>query len=62
MSDEKPWLQVDLRSPYVNVTRVATQGRSGAQYWVTKYKLQYSNDGTIFENYTEKGQNIDKVT
>ena len=39
------WLQIDLRNQNSKVTRVATQGRNALDQWVTKYKLQYSNDG-----------------
>jgi len=38
------------------VTRVATQGRNAAySQWVTKYKLQYSDDGVNFQYYQENG-------
>ena len=56
------WLQVDLGSQKT-VRTLATQGRnydphwphgSHAQ-WVTKYKLQYSNDGLHFQYYMEQG-------
>ena len=61
-NDANQWLQVDLGRQLVKVTRVATQGRNGPYtQLVTKYKLQYSNDGIIFQNYTEQEQNIDKV-
>ena len=55
------WLQIDLRVQH-RVTRVATQGRNGAHsQWVTEYKLQYSNDGVMFQYYREEGQATDKV-
>jgi len=38
-------LQIDLENPHIIVTRVATQGRTTWNQWVTAYKLQYSNDG-----------------
>lgn len=61
-NDANQWLQVDLGRQLAKVTRVATQGRNGPYtQLVTKYKLQYSNDGVNFQNYTEQGQNIDKV-
>ena len=49
------WLQVDLESDYAKVTRVATQGGDYKywQQWVTKYKLQYSNDTVNFQYYKE---------
>ena len=55
------WLQVDLGSQYTKVTRVATQGRIYPAQWVTKYKLQYSNDGVNFQYYRGPGQTVDKV-
>ncbi|XP_078352793.1 uncharacterized protein LOC144637605 [Oculina patagonica] len=58
------WLQVDLGSQYFTVTRVATQGRNHTrpvvQQWVTRYKLQYSNDKATFQFYIEQGQTTDK--
>ena len=44
------WLKVELGG-YTTVTRVATQGGSGRNEWVTKYRLQYSNAGNIFKYY-----------
>ena len=50
------WLQVDLgyQAP---VTGVATQGTStsASEYWVTKYYLQYSDDGVDLSYYLEPG-------
>lgn len=63
-NDNQQWLQIDLGSEYFSVTRVATQGRNsnpGVQQWVTKYKLQYSDDGAIFQYYREQGKNTEKV-
>ena len=62
-SDLKQWLQVDLGSQFTKVTRVATQGQNGGHTkWVTRYKLQHSNDGVTFQNYREQGQTTNKVT
>ena len=55
-NDSSQWLQVDLGSQYTKVTRVATQGRNNAAQWVTKYKLQYSNDGVKFQYFREPGK------
>ena len=55
------WLQVDLGGQKLAVTRVATQGTNGDDEWVTRYKLQYSNDGATFHYYREAGQTTDKV-
>lgn len=54
--DKTPWLQIDLKSRIIKVTRVATQGREDNVQWVTKYKLQYSNSGSNFKTYKEEGQ------
>ena len=49
------WLQIDLGNQHTKVTRVATQGRNAYSQWVTKYKLQYSDDGVNFQYYRENG-------
>ena len=61
INDVNQWLQIDIRSRYTNVTRVATQGRNGIYQWVTKYKIQYSIDGVNFQYYREQGKTADKV-
>lgn len=43
-ADIGQWLQIDLGKA-TKITRIATQGRSDANWWVTKYKLSYSNGG-----------------
>ena len=58
--EDNQWLQIDLGS-YTTVTRVATQGRNVVSQWVTKYRLQYSNDGVIFHPYRERGDTSAKV-
>ena len=55
------WLQVDLGS-HTRVTRVATQGRNRYDQWVSKYKLQYSDDGVTFQAYKEAEDNSAKVS
>lgn len=59
-------LQIDilgLDRRYTRVTRVATQGRHSVkeQQWVTKYKVEYGNDGVNFQYYKKQGQTTDKV-
>ena len=49
------WLQIDLGNQRTKVTRLATQGRNGYSQWVTKYKLQYSDDGVTFLHYKQHG-------
>ena len=61
-SDLNQWLQVDL-GKITPTTHVATQGRnsySPAQM-VTKYKLQFSDDGTSFLCYKRQGESSDAV-
>ena len=55
------WLQIDLIGRHTRVSCVATQGRTGANQWVTRYKLQYSNDGVDFKYYSEQGDTKEKV-
>ena len=60
--DANQWLQIAFLSSNIQITRVATQGRSDRYQWVWKYKLQYSDDGQNFQYYREEGENTDKVT
>ena len=55
-NDLNQWLQIDLINKYNKVTRIATQGRNGADQWVTKYMLQYSNDRAHFQFHREEGK------
>ena len=60
--DTNQWLQVDL-GKITPVTHVATQGRnsySPAQM-VTKYMLQFSDDGVSFLFYKRQGESSDAV-
>ena len=61
-SDLNQWLQVDL-GKITPVTHVATQGRNSysPEQWVTKYKLQFSDDGTSFLFYKRQGESSDAV-
>ena len=59
--DANQWLQVDLGSQHW-VTRLATQGRDGFSQWVTKFNLQYSGYGEMFQYYREQGQIVKKVS
>ncbi|XP_068738251.1 retinoschisin-like isoform X2 [Montipora capricornis] len=59
-NDENQWLQIDLQASYTKVTAVASQGRNEINQWVTKYKLQCSNDEVTFQYYKEQGQTVDK--
>ena len=55
------WLQIDLVTQ-LSVTRVATQGRPDGPHWVTKYHLQYSNNGSTFQFHREQGKHFSKVS
>ena len=60
-NDPDPWLQVDFRS-YTTVTRIATQGRNGwGNWWVTKYRLLYSDNGITFHYHKDPSDNSAKV-
>ena len=62
-TDANPWIQVDLSS-FTKLTGIATQGRNsqdGYSQWVTKYTLEYSDDGVNFRYYKEPGQGLPKV-
>ena len=60
-NDDNQWLQLDLGDYYTVVTDVATKGGNAIKNWVTKYKLQYSDDGVTFRYYREHGQWTNKV-
>ena len=59
-NDLHQWLQVDLGIE-TTVTFVATQGRNQYNQWVTKYKLNYSDDGNSFQIFKQDGKSSDKV-
>ena len=59
-NDANQWIQVALSS-YTKLTGIATQGRNGYSQWVTKYQLQFSDDGVNFHYYKEPGQSSPKV-
>lgn len=61
-SDSNPWLQVDFGNCTI-VTGIATQGGNGSGYWwVTKYQLNYSDNGVAFKFYTEPPSTSAKVS
>ena len=61
INDAKQWLQIDLGSNRVTVTRVATQGSNFQSQWVINYTLKYSDDGLSFQLYNQQGQSEHKV-
>uniref|UniRef100_A0AAQ6IG17 Contactin associated protein-like 5a n=1 Tax=Anabas testudineus TaxID=64144 RepID=A0AAQ6IG17_ANATE len=50
VTDQEPWLQVDLREQ-MEVTAVATQGRYDSWDWVSSYLLLYSDTGRAWKQY-----------
>lgn len=62
LNDLNQWIQVDL-GKIRYVTHVATQGRN-THYplqMVTKYKLQFSDDGASFLFYKRQGESTEAV-
>lgn len=61
------WMQIDLLSNYIRISRVATQGRHHVDnityQWVKKYNLKYSDfeNDTTFRSYMEIGRSLEKV-
>ena len=62
------WIQVTFDKP-VKVTAIATQGRNSddevgdnGKEWVTKYKVQYSNDGSRWMYVLDNESNGEKVS
>ncbi|CAJ1078873.1 contactin-associated protein-like 5 [Xyrichtys novacula] len=53
LTDREPWLQLDLREQ-VEVTAVATQGRSASLDWVSRYLLLYSDTGQVWRQYRQE--------
>ena len=60
--DTNQWLQVDL-GKITPVTHVATQGRNSHSpvQMVTKYKVQFSDDGVSFFFHKRQGESSDAV-
>ena len=52
VEDTSPWLQVNLKDPFI-ITRVATQGYGGTiDQWVERYRMSWENDEGIWRNYS----------
>lgn len=60
-NDVNQWIQVDFGS-YTRVTGVATQGSYNDDQWVTRYMVQYSDDGMTFQTYKKPGDKSTKVS
>ena len=59
-NDINQWLQVDLLQT-TEVICIATQGRNKVHQWVTKYKLQYGEDGYTFKFHRQNGDHLETV-
>lgn len=55
------WLEVFLGDQLTDVTGVATQGRRDINFWVTAYKLMFSDKGGTFQYYRKSSQASVKV-
>ena len=53
------WFKVDLKRA-MKITKIATQARSNANQWVTRYTASYSQDGLHWSTYRRNSQ--DKVS
>ena len=60
-NDAEQWLQIDLGSNPVTITRVETQGINFQSQWVINYTMKYSDDGLNFQLYKQQGQSEHKV-
>ena len=62
-NDENQWLQIDLNNRYIEMTKVASQGRNSLRwrFRVTNYNLTYSKGGIKFLFYKEREHNEAKV-
>ncbi|XP_076857525.1 discoidin, CUB and LCCL domain-containing protein 2 [Brachyhypopomus gauderio] len=61
-SDTQQWIQVDLKREK-KITGIITSGSTlpEHQYYVSTYRVHYSNDGQDWKAYQEVGSNQDKV-
>ena len=55
-SNKHQWIQVNFGIPRL-VTGIITQGRNGDDQWVTRYKVQYGDDGISWEYAVDSKQN-----
>ena len=52
VEDRSPWLQVNLRDPFI-ITRIATQGYGGnIDQWVEKYRMSWKTEEGVWRNYS----------
>ena len=58
--DSSPWIQVDL-GVSKNVSGIVLQGRADYDRWVTKYMVNYSDDGISWLNVESDNPEDDRV-
>lgn len=52
VEDRSPWLQVNLKDPFI-ITRIATQGYGGnVDQWVEKYRMSWKTEEGVWRNYS----------
>ena len=54
--NDRQWIEVNFGIPRL-LTGVMTQGRPGDNHWVTRYKVQYSNDSINWQYVVDSQQN-----
>ncbi len=59
-NDINQWIQADLGAVVI-VTGVLIQGRSDLDQWVTKFKVEHSNDGVYWKYVQDPTTKLDKV-
>ena len=59
-TDSSPWIQVDL-GVSKNVSGIVLQGRADYDRWVTKYMVNYSDDGISWLNVESDNPEDDRV-
>ena len=60
-NDHHPWLQIDFGSS-TKITRLATQGRNGFNEWVTRYTLEFCEDGVNFHRYKVNQYDLEPIS
>ena len=63
-NDVNQWIQVDLGT-LKSVSGILLQGRSDSTHgdqWVTKYKVDYSNDGITWQYIKDNYNDVDMVS
>ncbi|XP_006823110.2 uncharacterized protein LOC100367144 [Saccoglossus kowalevskii] len=54
--DTSQWLAIDMGETYL-YNGIVTQGNPDKEYWVTTFKIQYSDDGSTYTSFTDDNGN-----